>query len=227
VVVGKHLDEVGRTGRAMKRRAADLFLLLVFLIGGVWAWTSGRERGRLEADYRRLTRATGDLPIADPTKVHFRAIETGEPLHFAWRVYLPPNYQFFMRTRTGSMSSSTASDSREYIARVRFREDDGILNVYEHFSGSSSRGSFGDRSLAGLLHGRWEKVLVEQLGAPNLATVEPDGSAVLLRLTLPEDMQAEARKTLDPYTLEKFIPVLFEMEIGPETPKPSPVPPRK
>ena len=108
----------------MMRRAVDLILLLVFLVGGVWAWTTGRERGRLEVDYKRLVRATGDLTIPEATKVYLRALDTGEPLHFAWRVYLPPHYQFAMRTNSGSMSMSSNSTAQEFIARVRFREDD-------------------------------------------------------------------------------------------------------
>ena len=77
----------------MKQRTAiDLVLLVVIAAGGVAALQTGRERSRLESTYERLHRKTGDLPIGDPAWVHVRAIETGDPLHFAWRVYFPSNY---------------------------------------------------------------------------------------------------------------------------------------
>src|SRR6185436_11697936 len=77
----------------MKQRVLNLFLILVAVLGGLLAWQSGRERGRLQAECARLLAITGDLSIDDPSKVYIRALDTREPLHFAWRVYLPPNYQ--------------------------------------------------------------------------------------------------------------------------------------
>jgi hypothetical protein len=62
---------------------------------------------------------------------------------------------------------------------------------------------------------------VEQLGSKDIATIDPDGSATLLRLTIPDDLQAEARKTLSPHSQGEFNPTLFTLEIGPKKPKPS------
>jgi hypothetical protein len=212
-------------GPEVKYRIPDLILMVALVVGGVLAWQSARERARLKVDYERLVRATGDLPISDPTKAHFRALETGEPLHFAWRVYLPPNYSMIVRSNGGTGNYS-GSGSQDLIARVRFRPDDaGNWEVFRIFAGSSSRGKFCGKELAGLLKGRTDKILVEQLGAKEIAMVEPKGSAVVLRLTLPEAMQAEARKTLPEYEQHRFIPDLFRLEIGPEKPKPAPPPP--
>lgn len=74
----------------MMRRLPDLILILALMVGGVVAWKADRERGRLAAEHARLARMTGDLPIIDPARVHLLALETGEPLHQAWRIYLPP-----------------------------------------------------------------------------------------------------------------------------------------
>ena len=60
-------------GESMKHRVVDLLLIVAFLVGGVWAWTSGRERGRLQADHDRLIGKMGDLPIGDPTLLHVLA----------------------------------------------------------------------------------------------------------------------------------------------------------
>jgi hypothetical protein len=121
------------------------------------------------------------------------------------------------RSRTGVWGTSTSSTPREFIARVRFREDaDGILNLYQSFAGGSSRGGFGDKALAELMNGRLDKVVVEQLGMPDLVTLEPDAPMVLLRLRLPAEMQAEAREKLSRPDQEQYIPVLFDVAFGPE-----------
>jgi hypothetical protein len=78
----------------------------------------------------------------------------------------------------------------------------------------------GDKALAELLRDRWDKVRVEQLGAPELTILEADQPAVLLRLTLPEDLPREAKKSLSPYAQQQFVPVLFELDLGPRTSKP-------
>jgi hypothetical protein len=205
----------------MKHRLFDGFLILVILIGGVLAWQTGLERSRLTERHGRLARMAGELPIADPTKVYIRALDTGEPLHFAWRVYFPPNYRQSLRSRFGGLGSSTSTKPSEFIARVRFREDDeGFINMYSRFASGSSRSTFGDKGLADLLRNRWDNVRVEQLGTPEVAILETDQPAVMLRLTLPYDMQDEARKRLSPGIHPQFLPVLFELEVGPEAAKP-------
>lgn len=205
----------------MKHRAFDLLLLVVTALGGILAWQTDREQSRLRGEFERLSRKTGDLLIADPSRVHVRALDTGEPLHFAWRVYLPPNYTQVWRSSSGGQETSWSSFAREFIARVRFREDEqGILQVYSRTSGGSGRAGLGDRHLAELLRGRWGEILVEQLGAADLVAFEPDRRAVFLRLTLPDGMQDEARVKLSPGVRERQVPVLFQWELGPKTSKP-------
>ncbi|HEV3121028.1 MAG TPA: hypothetical protein VGY53_03960, partial [Isosphaeraceae bacterium] len=183
----------------MKRSAVDLLLIIVIVIGGAVAWQTGQERSRLEREHDRLVQKTGALPIGDASQAHFQAIPTGEPLHFAWRVFYPPNYKQVLKQSTGGWGTSQSSSSSEFIARVRIRENEqGALEVYTRISGHCSRSSLGDSKLAELLRGRWDKIRVEQFGAAGRGTVKPDQSAVLLRLTLPDDLQAEARTKLSP-----------------------------
>jgi hypothetical protein len=207
----------------MKHRLLDGLLILALLSGGILAGKTGLERSRLEARHARLARMTGDLPVTDPSKLYFQAIDTGEPLHFAWRVYLPPKYNQVLSCRSdGSSSSSTSSSSAatELIARVRLREDEqGQLQVYTHFGGGSSRMGVGDKALAERLRGRWGRVRVEQLGAPELAVLGPDQTTVLLRLTLPDDLEAEAREKLD-RSMQRSVPVLYELVLGPKASNP-------
>jgi hypothetical protein len=201
----------------MKHKAFDGFLLVVVLIGGVLAWQTAWERGRLLRHYERLVQLTGDLPITDASKVHVRALETGEPMHFAWRVYIPANSKQTTIKLAGGGLNFWLNGSSEFIARVRFRPDqEGQMEVYEHFGGVSGRRTFGDQALAELLRDRWDRVRVEQLGAPELAVIEPGQPAIFLRLTLPDDLVREAQTKLSPSTQQQYVPVLFELKLDPK-----------
>ncbi len=93
------------------------------------------------------------------------------------------------------------------------------MELYEQFGGMSTQSSFGTTELGEFLRSRWEKVKVEQLGAPEVAVLDPDQPAVLLRLTLATDLLDEARKKL-PEAQQVNIPVLFELNLGPPALKP-------
>src|SRR5262245_17654443 len=127
----------------MTRNLTDLVLLTIVLAGGVLAWQAGRERARAAAHYDRLVAAAGELPADDPTLIYLKALDTGDPLHFAWRVHLPAKTDLEVRSRTGSGWSGgswSCSDPTDFIARVRFRVDEqGVVHVYTKSINSSSR----------------------------------------------------------------------------------------
>jgi hypothetical protein len=205
----------------MMQRWFNRALIAGILLGGLLAWQSGQERTRLQAEYRRLSAITGELAIDDPAKLSIRAIDTGEPLHFAWRVYVPPNYRQIVKRSTGGSSRSSSSSSRQFIARVRFRLDEqGYLSVYSRFAGSSTGETLGDRRLGELLQGGWNKIEAMQLGAGGAASLAAGDSAVLLRLTLPPEMQEAARQGLPADMQNAFVPVLYELTLGPQTAMP-------
>ena len=105
----------------MKHKLLDWFLIIVVLIGGVLTWQTGRERSRLTARHGRLAKLAGDLRIADPSKVYVLALDTGEPLHFAWRMYFPPNYKLSLLSRHSGVSVFGTSRPSEFIgARCAF-----------------------------------------------------------------------------------------------------------
>jgi hypothetical protein len=212
-------------GHPMTRRLPDLILIVLLVIGVVWVGITGIERSRLQAEFDHLAQMTGDLPIGDPSMVHLRALPTGEPLHFAWRVYLPAGYRFTRRTYSRSsvpsnVGYSNMTASVEFIARVRFLEEDGVLQVYDSFNGSRSRNSIAYNALAKLLRGRWDRLVVEQVGINGVDAIEPDDVAVLLRIKIPEEMEQEARQALGIAPEAPFDPELFRLEIGEPSPKP-------
>jgi hypothetical protein len=210
-------------GGKVKLRPLEWTLLAIVVIGGGLAWQSGWERARLTRDRDRLAQITGDLTIADPTKLHIQALEKTAPLDFAWRIYLPPNFQLIRSASTGGSGSSSSSGAHEFVARVRFRVDEkGLLQVFARFSGGHSVAGLGDERLADLLHDRWGAIRVEQLGAKEGVAMSKGESAVLLRLSLPDAMQAEARQKLTPADRDRFVPTLYELKLGPDPPQRNP-----
>jgi hypothetical protein len=99
----------------MLTRLLSLTLLVASLVGGLLALSAGREYQRLLAEHRRLERKVGNVPISDASQVHVRALKTGEPLHFAWRVYLPAGFHARWDSGRGYSTSSSSSAS-EFIA---------------------------------------------------------------------------------------------------------------
>lgn len=202
-------------GARLIRRFFQSVLVVTFLVGLVFAWRSGRERWTLTRELIRIDQTVGELTLTDPTKVHIRAIETGEPLHFAWRVYLPANYRQHIRHKGGSYGSSWSSNPAEFIARVRFKEEsDGRLQVYTRFSGGSSLMSCGRAELGSFLRGRHDQLEVEQIGQGKTEVIEPDGSALLLRIKMPDELAKKAREKLPDYEAKEFVPVIYEIHLG-------------
>ena len=200
----------------MPIRLLNVVLLIAAVIGGVLAYRAARERQQLLAERRRLENKVGSMPIGDPSKVHVRALETGEELHFAWRVYLPPGFSYTWRCGgdTG-VSRSRSQIAREFIARVRLREDErGRLFVFSKHASGSSRLGLGDEQLADLLRDRWDEVRVEQLAADDVVVVDADEVATLLRLTLSDDLKREIEQKLDKHFAKRFQTALFDVRFG-------------
>jgi hypothetical protein len=134
----------------MTRRLLDWFLLAAALSGGVLALWTGIERSRLSAKYRHLTSLTGELPIADRSKVYVKSLDTGDPLHFAWRVYFPPRSSQLLVYRFGAGKYTCwPCPTYDSIARVRIRPDNrGAAQVYVQFGGISTQLDLGDKEIA-------------------------------------------------------------------------------
>ncbi len=207
----------------MIRRIIDLTLILAILLSAYRSWQSSQERNRLINSYNHLYKITGAFPIQDPTQLHIVALETTDPLSFAWRFYVPPNDNPEVRTDSGSGYSAfglnPGSEASEFIARVRLRHTpNGGTQVYTNFGSTSGFTTLGTPAGNLLTPDRWNDVKVEQLGIPQMAILRPNQSTVLLRLTLPDDLAAEARKQ---HPNQPFNPVFFQISIvPPNAPKP-------
>lgn len=105
------------------QRIFEITLLVVIVVGGVVLWRTTVQRDELQREHDRLSAKIGVLVIKDPAQVHLRAIDTGDPMHFAWRAYFPANYRWSYTSKSGSGGSSSSSPM-ETILRVRLREID-------------------------------------------------------------------------------------------------------
>ena len=201
----------------MLRNGIDLVLLAAVLVGGVLSWQAGQERSHLATQHARLVAAAGELPVDDPTLVYLKALDTGDPLHFAWRVHLPAktHLDFRCRRANGSTAGSwVCSTPTDFIARVRFRVDDqGVVDVYTRFLGASSRSGGGNPGLARLLREHARELKVEQVGASGVAAFDPTEKKprVLLRVVLPDSLRRKPPPDLSAH----FLQYLVELRVGP------------
>ena len=188
----------------------DTLLSLLIVAGACCVWQSGSERLRLQPEYERFKRLTGELIPQDPAKVYVRALPTDDPLEFAWRVYLPANYRLQVHHESGS-SSGSSSDPVNTIARVRLKEIDGTWRVYKKVAYGSSLSSLPPK-VGKFLSEHPEQLQVEQLGRGTTAEFSTSDSFVLLQLTA----AAEGRSAGDSNQKDSSPPKPFiKLQIGP------------
>lgn len=189
------------------RNAIDSTLAAAALIGGVFAVRAGGERMELAAHHARLVAAAGELPVEDPTLIYIKALDTGDPLHFAWRVYLPGKISLKVQTRMGGTSSSSGShsDPQDFIARVRLREEaPNQVRVYTKFAGGGGAMGYDSPELARFLREHAHDLKVEQLGRTATATIDPGAPkpTVVVRIGLPDALRPpDLPKWIDPANL--------------------------
>jgi hypothetical protein len=200
----------------LPRYTTEWLLIGVIALGAICLVRLSHEQTPLKAEYDRLREISGDLAITDPAQLHFRALRTDDPLHFAWRVYLPANYPLVLRETGGGFSSSGVSQPHEFIARLRIREGErGDLQAFTSFYGGSSLMSLGDKSLADFVRGRERELEVEQLAADGPVTISPTQAATLLKIRLSEKLVADAEAKLKPAVLKRHMPVFYELKLQP------------
>jgi len=201
----------------MAQRIVEVVLVLMIVIGAALLWRSANVRSELTAEYDRLVRKTGQLPIGDETKVHIRALEIDEPGHYAWRAYFPPNYAFSYATGMGGGSSSRSS-AWEGILRVRIRNTDKGFMVYTRLVGGSSLRGYGSGKLRDLFHrrpGLLQELQVNQLGADELTVFDATEAQTLLEVALPEKLLAEIKEQVTLNEYNEITPFIERIRIGP------------
>lgn len=180
----------------MFQRAAEVVLTIAIVIGVIFFWRTNSERDSLQQEHDRLAKKVGPLTVTDETKVHLRAIDTGVPGSFAWRAYFPANYSFQYSSHGGGGGSSSFSDAREGILRVRIREVDGQMMMYTRFLGGS-----GMQTCDPDVQRAWKKdreflklLKVDQLGTEGVVVLEPTEQLPIIKLVLPKELVVPTKK---------------------------------
>src|SRR5262249_28445354 len=99
-------------------------------------------------------------------------------------------------------------------------DESGTMRIYSHFGNARQSMEFEDKSLAELLRGRWDALIVEQLGAPEVAMINADQRVVLLRLRMPGDIEQMARAKLSAEDLARCVPSVPKIDLNPQSSRP-------
>jgi hypothetical protein len=199
-------------------RSFEILLVVALIVGGLLVSQSIFKKADLTREHDRLMQKTGQLTVGDPTRVHLRALETGEPMSYAWRAYFPPNYSFGYTCSSGSGGMGSHSDAWEGILRVRFREIDGNLQLYYRFAGGSGLRSFGSSGFRELRKANPDlpkQLVVEQLAKDGPVDFATDEMQTLIKIKLPEELLPEAKKKLGDWEYKRLEKNLEWIRVGP------------
>ncbi len=197
----------------MPNKWLNTILFIAAAIGALLAYRAGKEHRQVLAKHTRLEARVGRLSIRDPSKAYVLALETGEELHFAWRLYIPADFNLRRKHSDGFGSRNANRTAYECMWRLMLREnDDGVLQVFFN----NGVWDLGDRRMADLLRGRWDEVRIESLGAAAAAEVDTDEVATLIRIVMSDDLKKEAQQRFGESFVKPYETVLYQVQIGSE-----------
>ena len=81
-----------------------------------------REVGPLRQEVRRLRDEVGYLSISDPTKLHAIQVDTSEELTWKWRLWIPEDQGYRLRSEGGEVPKSGYPSSGVTISRLKSGE---------------------------------------------------------------------------------------------------------
>ncbi|MGY8771594.1 MAG: hypothetical protein ACKVH8_24525 [Pirellulales bacterium] len=180
----------------MFQRLLTAILLLAIVVGTINLILARIINAEVEQEFDRLVAKVGRLEITDPKKFHVIPIETNQPFHYAWRVYMPEGLSINRKTEFfagGSSSSTSSGQPSESIYRARFRFEGDEVKVYvKNGSGSSTTG-YTNKEFAKFLQDHPDDLIVHALGDDGTRVFDTDQVLTLLKLEIPEHLQDEAR----------------------------------
>ena len=109
----------------------DLGLIALAGVGCYFAIQSTLRKSEHEFHLNQLadrlqSNTSGAFEIVDPDRIYVKAIETGKPLEFAWRVYLPTGFKKIavmemINGKSGKSVITTLTQPFETIARFKIK----------------------------------------------------------------------------------------------------------
>ena len=198
-------------------RGALVIMIAVGLIGLVIDQVKLR---RSQSQESRLERLVGKLDVDDHTRIHIALIESSEPLHHVWRVYLPARSAWRVTHESASSGSgwsqSGPSEARNEIWRWRVVGSDGAFRSHV-LSGSGSSTSSIQPEMARFLRSNWRDLEMEIAGEHGLQIASTDQIIPLVTISVPTDLLPKAKEALGERTGEQLKEKpLLRMELGSE-----------
>ena len=198
-------------------RGALVIMIAVGLIGLVVDQVRLR---RLQSEQSRLQRLVGKLDIDDEARIHLALVESPEPLHHVWRVYLPASSAWRVTHESASSGSgwsqSGPSEARNEIWRWRVAGSDGAFRSHV-LSGSGSSTSSIQPEMADFLRSNWSQLNVQVAGADGTQIASTDQIIPLVTIRVPTGLLPKAKEALGERTGEQLKEKpLLKLELGSE-----------
>ncbi len=194
-------------------RTVNATLLIAAVVGAVSAYFASTEYREVMTVHRQLDAMVG-MPIRDPSKVHVRAIATGEELFFSWRVYVPEGMNVRWKDNYRGTYIGPRPSDREFIASVCLLASDAGLEISSQDNVAGYSNHIGTPHLARLLDEHVNDIQVEQLGSDGVVMVEADELVTLLRLAFPDDLREEAEQEVDSHWQRQSHEALLRVQLG-------------
>lgn len=178
---------------SMSIKTLNLALALVMIGVGTLTLRLVPMTQRTQAEVRRLEAMYGQAFVADPNKFYVRAIDSGKPFQFMWRVHIPNAPRIYFENR--SWSGSTGSDlplnkHGDTIFTCTLRQGKSGIEVNTNFCGTYS-GSFDTtRAEDGVLANR-DQLQVTLAGDGRVQEYSGDQIVELLRIVPSPTLIAE------------------------------------
>ena len=133
------IDSIDSTTRAKAKRGialrifsggVDLCLIALSAFGCYFAIQSGLKKSDLDFHFAQLAVKSEEVKFSraleDPNRIYVEAIETGNPLEFAWSVYLPTGFRnnAFIASPSGAVGGNSMMPLTEpnlSIARFKIK----------------------------------------------------------------------------------------------------------
>lgn len=119
-------------------KVANTFMSLAMLVGAVLTLMLVPKTHRLRADVQRLEQIYGSATADDLQKIYVRAIDTGKPFHFMWRIYVPPapGYKYWHQAFGSGMGMDwkPGSNGSDFILTCAIRPSPSGVETYVNSS---------------------------------------------------------------------------------------------
>ena len=177
-----------------------LFVFVVFTAARFYFVQS--EVTTLRAEYARVSAKYKDIDVLNPKSYYAAAVETGDPMAFAWRYHQPSGVDLISRAEYGALGSSTVplpADPRRKLKlhRIAFESTDDGIRYYDNHRPRSYNDIRWNRELGKFLSNHWGELRFSALGEGGSAIeLPPDAVLTFLTIEVPPELEEELKASV-------------------------------